>query len=82
MGDTTVARNKARVKKYKISPQQLGDLEDQWSEENSGETFDAWLDKAFKPAGLDADIEKMWKSLSKEDKAKYRSLANFKKNWK
>ena len=82
MGDTTVARNKARTKKYKISPQQLGDLEDQWSEENSGETFDAWLDKAFKPAGLDADIEKMWKSLSKEDKAKYRSLANFKKNWK
>ena len=82
MGDTTVARNRARIKKYKISPQQLGDLEDQWSEENSGETFDSWLDKAFTPAPLDEDIEKMWKSLSKEDKAKYRSLANFKKNWK
>ena len=82
MGDTLVVRNRARVKKYKISPRQLGDLEDQWSGENSGETFDVWLDKVFKPAGLDADIEKMWKSLSKEDKAKYRSLANFKKNWK
>ena len=86
MGDTIVARNKARLKKYKINMQELGDLQDEWSSENSGETFDKYLENIFRKAerwdNFDEDIKTMWKSLSNEDKAKYKTLANFKKNWK
>lgn len=77
MGDTIPARNKARVNKYKISPQQLGELEEDWTETNTGETFDQFLDVIF---GIsDRSLKDIWENMSSDEKSKYRTLSNFKK---
>ena len=80
MGDTKVARNKERVKKYKISPQQLGELEEAWSETNKGETFDQFLDDIFRLS--DASLDSMWKDMKVDQKSEYRTLHNFKESMK
>ena len=76
MGDTIVARNRSRTRKYNVSIQELGDLEDQWSKTNQGETFDEWLDQAFGRAGA---VDNLWKAMDKKEKAKYGSLEKFRK---
>ena len=80
MGDTKVARNKERVKKYKISPQQLGELEEAWSETNKGETFDQFLDNIFRLS--DASLDSMWKDMKVDQKSEYRTLHNYKESMK
>jgi hypothetical protein len=52
IGDTIHARNKARVKKYKISLPQLGELQDSWEDAGSVGTFDDYLDTALKKADV------------------------------
>ena len=37
--------------------------------------------KKNKKSNFDIEIKKKWDNLSKEDKTKYKTLANFKKNW-
>ena len=73
---------KEMARKYKISLKNINKLEEEWAFDNTEEDFESWIDLRLKPAGFDDDVEKIWKNLSKEDKKKYKTLSNFKQNWK
>jgi hypothetical protein len=75
MGKTIVERNYNRAKKYKISMQQLGALEEAWLETGKDDTFDSFLDKMFRKA--ESAVDKLWKTMDKKEKSKYKSLAKF-----